>query len=444
MTGADYLTYPKHKKESRHHFHGDGLRKVGDSNPRNGCPFAGLANLWFQPLTQLSFISFADCWYSPEFAIGDPFCECKYRKSDSNFQNSCLLLWIFFTKLVITDSEMNKTKILILCVCVLAAIFLSFMLLPAVSVAEGESEERLYLENGDVNALLDSINSKESIKCDFTLSMAIRLTSVFRTFKPGSYVLEDGMSTMRLVNKLVKGRQDPIKLTFNSVRTKEQLCSRLSQQLMLDSADIANVLRNDSILKAYGMDTLSVMSIFLPDTYEVYWNIKPNKLMDKFHNAYKAFWTAERKSKAEAAKITPFQATVLASIVDEESTYKPELPVIAGLYLNRLHIGMKLQADPTVKFATGDFSLRRITLEHINATRNNPYNTYTHIGLPPGMIRIPEKSTIDAVLNYEHHDYLFMCAKGNGEKGHNFTVTFGEHKQNATKYQQHLDKRNIH
>lgn len=339
---------------------------------------------------------------------------------------------------------MNKTKILILCVCVLAAIFLSFMLLPAVSVAEGESEERLYVENGDVNALLDSINSKESIKCDFTLSMAIRLTSVFRTFKPGSYVLEDGMSTMRLVNKLVKGRQDPIKLTFNSVRTKEQLCARLSQQLMLDSADIANELRNDSILKAYGMDTLSVMSIFLPDTYEVYWNIKPNKLMDKFHSAYKAFWTADRKNKAEAAKITPFQATVLASIVDEESTYKPELPVIAGLYLNRLHIGMKLQADPTVKFATGDFSLRRITLDHINATRNNPYNTYTHIGLPPGMIRIPEKSTIDAVLNYEHHDYLFMCAKGNGEKGHNFTVTFGEHKQNATKYQQHLDKRNIH
>ena len=339
---------------------------------------------------------------------------------------------------------MNKYKILTITVCALAALFLFLIFTPAVNVKYGEPEERLNITDTDVNSVLDSIKSKKTICSSFNLPIAIRLTGFFQTFKQGSYKLTDGMSTLSLINKLVKGRQDPVKLTFNNIRTKQQLCDRISSQLQMSSEDLCSALCNDSILKSYDMDSLSILSIFLPDTYEVYWNIKPSKLINKLHSAYEDFWTPKRIALADSAKISPFQASILASIVEEESNLKSEQPTIAGLYLNRLHTGMKLQADPTVKFATGDFSLRRITLKHINDTRNNHYNTYTHMGLPPGLIRIPAKSTIDAVLNYEPHKFMFMCAKGNGQPGHDFTVTFSEHKRNAAKYQNNLNKKGIH
>ncbi|MBP5306660.1 MAG: endolytic transglycosylase MltG [Paludibacteraceae bacterium] len=328
---------------------------------------------------------------------------------------------------------------------VAGGVFACLALSSCVSVPEGSKAERLYIyPHAGLDEVLDSLSHKSSVSGGFALRTVFSLVSSrYGGFRAGSYELSDGISPLRLALNAARGYQTPVRLSFNNVRTREQLCARLSAPLMLDSADVARTLASDSLQNACGLDSANILCLFLPDTYEFYWTVTPVELFDKFRNAYDDFWTPVRSQKAKEAGLTPAQVVTLASIVEEESNLRDEQPRIAGLYLNRFRKGMKLQADPTVKFATGDFSLRRILLEHINATRSNPYNTYTHVGLPPGPIRIPAKATVDAVLNYERHDFLFMCAKGAGQPGHNFTVTYGEHQKNAASYQQGLDKRGI-
>lgn len=339
-----------------------------------------------------------------------------------------------------------KIVLFVVGMIVLCGVVFSCMALGScVSVPEGSKPDRLCVYPGATTEdVMDSLSQKGTLDYGFVVRTVFTMVgSRYGGFRAGSYELTNGISPLRLALNVARGYQTPVRVSFNNIRTKEQLCARLASSLLLDSADVAKVLASDSLQKAYGLDSTTMLCIFLPDTYEFYWTVTPVALLDKFHKAYADFWTPARTQKARRAGLTPPQATTLASIVEEESNLREEQPRIAGLYLNRLHKGMKLQADPTVKFATGDFTLRRILLEHINATRNNPYNTYTHTGLPPGPIRIPSKSTIEAVLQYEQHDYLFMCAKGAGQPGHNFTVTYGEHQKNAASYQQGLDRRGI-
>lgn len=231
------------------------------------------------------------------------------------------------------------------------------------------------------------------------------------------------------------------RLTFNNIRFKEDLAERLDEQLMIDKDELLQLLDDSAYCDSLGFTPQTIVALFIPNTYEVYWNIPADKLIQRMKKEYDVFWTSERLAKAKAVKLTPVEVATLASIVEEESASTSEYPVIAGLYLNRLRAGMPLQADPTVKFAVGDFSLKRILFEHLEA--DSPYNTYKHAGLPPGPLRVPSIKGMDAVLNYMQHNYLYMCAKEDFSGRHNFAVTLAEHSRNANRYRAELNRRKI-
>lgn len=260
--------------------------------------------------------------------------------------------------------------------------------------------------------------------------------------KTGRYAVKNGMTMPEVIRLLRAGIQTPIDLTFNNIRTKSDLASRLSQQLMIDSTSVMNALNDQERVEKLGFDTTTVVCMFIPNTYEVYWNTSLDKLLLRMRREYDFFWNDERKAKARQIGLTPVEVSVLASIVEEETTYGDEYPVIAGLYLNRLRKGMKLEADPTVKFAVGDFSLQRILFKHLEV--ESPYNTYKYAGLPPGPIRIPSIKAIDAVLSAQQHNYLFMCAKEDLSGRHHFASTHAEHMRNALLYQHALNERKIY
>ena len=210
---------------------------------------------------------------------------------------------------------------------------------------------------------------------------------------------------------------------------------------MADSASLASLFNDPEALKAYETRPEMLVSLFVPDTYEVYWTITPEALLKRMAKEYKAYWTAERKALAEQQGLTPDEVAVLASIVDKETTNVDEMPMVAGMYLNRLRTNMPLQADPTVKFALGNFALRRLYNSHLAC--DNPYNTYKYTGLPPGPICVPSPQAINAVLHPAQHNYLYMCAKEDFSSAHNFAATYAEHLANARRYQQALNQRNI-
>ncbi|WP_288208199.1 endolytic transglycosylase MltG [uncultured Parabacteroides sp.] len=259
--------------------------------------------------------------------------------------------------------------------------------------------------------------------------------------KTGRYAISPGMSNLGLLNDLRRGHQVAIRLTFNNIRFKEDLAERLDEQLMLDKEELLSLLNDSAYCDSLGFTTKTIASLFIPNTYEVYWNIPADKLMQRMKREYKAFWTDARLEKAKVIGLTPVEVATLASIVEEETAASDEYPIVAGLYLNRLHRGIPLQADPTVKFAVGDFSLQRILFEHLEI--DSPYNTYKYAGLPPGPLRIPTIKGMDSVLNYMKHNYLYMCAKEDFSGRHNFAATLAEHNRNANRYRAELNRRKI-
>lgn len=259
--------------------------------------------------------------------------------------------------------------------------------------------------------------------------------------RTGRYALSPGMSNLDLLNDLRRGHQVATRLTFNNIRFKEDLAERLDEQLMADKEEILSLLNDSAYCDSLGFTTQTVTAMFIPNTYEVYWNIPAKKLMERMKREYNAFWTDKRLEKAKAIGLTPAEVAILASIVEEETAASDEYPIVAGLYLNRLHRGIPLQADPTVKFAVGDFSLQRILFEHLEI--ESPYNTYKYAGLPPGPLRIPTIKGMDGVLNYMKHNYLYMCAREDFSGRHNFAATLAEHNRNANRYRAELNRRKI-
>ena len=259
--------------------------------------------------------------------------------------------------------------------------------------------------------------------------------------RTGRYAVEPGMNNLTLLKDLLRGHQAATRITFNNIRFKSDLTERLGEQLMVDQNELFTLLNDSAYCDSLGFTPETVMALFVPNTYEVYWNIPADKLIQRMKKEYDTFWTPERREKARAIGLTPIEVAVLASIVEEESASKKEFPIIAGLYLNRLRIGMPLQADPTIKFAVGDFSLKRILFEHLEV--DSPYNTYKHTGLPPGPLRVPSIQGMDAVLNHMQHKYLYMCAKEDLSGQHNFAATMAEHTRNATRYRAELNRRGI-
>lgn len=259
--------------------------------------------------------------------------------------------------------------------------------------------------------------------------------------RTGHYQILPGESVFDVYRKFRNGTQTPVRVTVPQVRTLDQLASRLARQIMLDSASIANVLHDSAYYAQLGYTWQTLPALFIPNTYEMWWNTSMDKFMQRMQRENKAFWTEGRTKRAEALGLTPVEVVTLASIVSEETAYVPEMPKVAGMYLRRLQIGMPLQADPTVKFAVGDFSLRRIYFKHLEI--ESPYNTYKNKGLPPGPICIPSVKAIDAVLANEQHGYLYMCAKEDFSGSHNFARTYSEHLANARRYVRALNKRGI-
>ena len=258
----------------------------------------------------------------------------------------------------------------------------------------------------------------------------------------GRYAVEPTDDLLSVYRRLRRGQQTPVRLTIPSVRRLSRLAGVLANNLMLDSTEVADAFADSTVAADYGYTLATLPSLFIPNTYEVYWDVSFNILMQRMRREHDNFWQADnREQKAEALGMTKEQVATLASIVDEETNYGPERARIAGLYLNRLRLGMPLQADPTVKFAMGNDSLRRILNTHLLTP--SPYNTYLNKGLPPGPIRIPTIASLDAVLEAEHHDYLYFCAKEDFSGSHNFARNYAEHMANARRYQQALNQRGI-
>ncbi len=260
--------------------------------------------------------------------------------------------------------------------------------------------------------------------------------------KPGRYKIDRALNNNDLVNLLRSGEQTPITVTFHNVRTKEELAGKVANQIEADSVAIIEYITDILFLQKLDLDDDNVACLFLPNTYEFYWNTSAEEFVNRMLKEYSVFWNSSRKEKAENIKLNFYEISILASIVEKEQSIKvDERPDIAGLYLNRLKKGMKLQSDPTIIFAIGDFSIRRVLTKDLKI--KSPYNTYLNKGLPPGPICIPSINAIDAVLNATENDYLFMCAKEDFSGYHNFARTSREHNRNAKKYRRALNKQKI-
>jgi len=264
----------------------------------------------------------------------------------------------------------------------------------------------------------------------------------YKKIKAGCYEIKTGMNNNELVNMLRSGNQKPIKLTFNNIRTKQELASKVAFQLELDSIALINLLNDNKFLKSFKFTKQTVISMFIPNTYEFYWDTSAETFFNKMNKEYETFWNRELLQKAKRIKMSQLEVSTLASIVQaEQSMHNDEKAKVAGLYINRLEKGMLLQSDPTVVYAIGDFSIRRV----LNRDKeiDSPYNTYKYSGLPPSPINLPEISSIDAVLNHETHKYIFMCAKEDFSGYHNFSKTSTQHMIYARRYQRALNKKKI-
>ena len=290
---------------------------------------------------------------------------------------------------------------------------------------------------------IDSVSHKIAKDCKPQSIRAFRLYSMLfkleKRIRTGKYEVRPDMKMMELVRDIRNHNERPIKIIIPPVRTVNEMVRRIAPQLMIDSMEIVEYINDTTNLRQMGYSKETLPSLFIPNTYEVYWDIKPQDLLKRMNFEFKKFWNEKRLAKADSINLSPIEVITLASIVEEETNLAKDKPIIAGLYLNRLRIKMPLQACPTAKYAVGDFSLRRILYEHTQI--DSPYNTYKNIGLPPGPIRTPSTESIDAVLNYKKSTYLYMCAKETFNGEHNFASTYSEHARNARKYQAALTKR---
>ena len=312
---------------------------------------------------------------------------------------------------------------------------------PNIFVNRDKKEFLFIYENDSFEDIVKKMEKSGTVKDIKSFIKAAEKLNYPNNIVSGKYELVDGMSNGKLLRKLINGRQTPTRVTFNNIRTREALAKKLSSQLRMDSSAMICVLNDRSVLSEYGLTPATAICLFIPNTYEMYWDISPENLLKRMKKEYDIFWTEERLMKLNDVGLDRLEVSTLASIVEEETGKKDEKPIVAGLYINRIHKRIPLQADPTVKFAIQDFSLRRIYSEHL--AFDSPYNTYKYAGLPPGPIRIPSIESIDAVLNYQDHNYLYMCAKEDFSGYHNFAATYQEHSKNAVKYRRELNRRGI-
>lgn len=307
------------------------------------------------------------------------------------------------------------------------------------------NQEKYYLfisTGSDFNAVMDSLNHAAVLNNKESFVWVADRMEYTEHVKPGRYLLKDGMNNKELVALLRSGKQSPVKVTFNNVRTIEQLAGRISKLLEADSTSIVSVFKNDTLLKENNLNIYNSNSILIPNTYEFYWNTSAKQFYDRMNKEYHNFWTPARMEKLKEAQLTQQEVSVIASIVEQETHQDSEKPVVAGVYVNRFKQGWKLEADPTLIYALGDFTIRRVLNQHKEV--DSPYNTYMHTGLPPGPICIPGIPSIDAVLNYTRHEYYYFCAKDDFSGYHAFAKSYADHLLNAKRFHKALSQRGIY
>ncbi|MCL2413932.1 MAG: endolytic transglycosylase MltG [Bacteroidales bacterium] len=300
----------------------------------------------------------------------------------------------------------------------------------------------LYIPTGSTyQQVKDSLIKNDFLRNPRFFDIWQRQKSYQNLVRPGRYELRKGMNNRELVTILRSGKQTPTRLTFNNIRTLDQFASRVSDVLEMDSASLMDAILDPDFLERNGLTRYNVKAIFIPNTYDMWWNIAPSQFVERMRTEHERFWNEDRRRRATARNLTPIEVAILASIIQAETNRVSEMPTMASVYLNRLRRGMLLQADPTVKFAVGDFTLRRILHAHLRY--ESPFNTYIHRGLPPGPVNFPSPTSLDAVLNSPSTNYLFFCARADFSGYHVFATTHAEHVRNARLYWAELNRRGI-
>ena len=312
---------------------------------------------------------------------------------------------------------------------------------PNVQTAGGKDVELFIPTGSDYNQVKTILADAQFIINEKSFDWVANKKELPDNIHPGRYIVKDGMSNNQLVNMLRGGLQSPVKVTFNNIRNVDMLAGRIASQIEADSASISNMLHNQEYINQLGFNSYTIPALFLPDTYEFYWNTDAEGFVVRMFQEYNKFWNEERKQQAQSKGLTLIQVSTLASIVNKETNMSDEMPRVAGVYINRLKNNWLLQADPTLIFAWNDYSIKRVLDRHKEI--ESPYNTYKYLGLPPGPICIPSLSAVKAVLNAENHHYFYFCAKEDFSGYHNFAKTLTEHNRNAAKYQQALNQRGI-
>jgi UPF0755 protein len=324
----------------------------------------------------------------------------------------------------------------------LAALFYGVVYYGSIHIPE--KSRLIYIHTGwNYDETVQMLETKKIIRHPHVFTFIAGIKGYKDKIKAGRYRVQDGMNMLQLINLLRSGKQEPEKVTLENVTGNGEIAAIMANKMESDSAAFMKCLNDNAFLKQFGFTPVTVLAMFIPGTYNLLWTDSPDSFLIAIHSNYEQFWTAERRQKARDAKLSPLQVSILASIVEaEQSRFDDEKPVIAGLYINRLRKGMPLQSDPTAKYGSGNLSIQRVY--SAETTGNSAYNTYIHEGLPPGPINMPRASSIDAVLNYSHNDYLYMCAAADGSFRHHFSSTLKEHDEYAKKYREYLNKRGIY
>lgn len=337
------------------------------------------------------------------------------------------------------NKRKTRTKLLIIIAMLIAGVVVAAM--PFVAT-KADKAGTIYLSRGTSEAALtDSLTQHFGGAFARRVITLTKLTGTTMEKRHGAWKVKKGESALSLARRLHSGASSSIKFTFNNLRTKREFCERAGQLYKGGFSTFWTALNDPTLCKKYGKTPDDIIAIIIPDSYEFYWDVTPEEMLDKMYKYYNDFWDASRTHKAEKLGLTPDQVEIIASITEEETVKEDERGKVGQLYINRFKAGMRLQADPTVKYALGDFSIKRLTNAMLQV--QSPYNTYRVNGLPPGPIRLPEKSTIDAILNNDGHDYMYMCARPDFSGYHDFAKTYEEHLHNAHAYQQALDKNGI-
>lgn len=332
---------------------------------------------------------------------------------------------------------MKKIILIVFILLAVAGAFCAYVIFGS-GTRFGEDKKAFYIKTGSsFSDVMNELNDQQIVQHPTIFSLIAKKLHYDKNIKPGKYVFKNGESIYSMIRTLKNGTQTPVNLVINKLRTKEDLAKKIADNFECDSTAVIHFLYNSDSLAKYNLDTNTVMTAIIPNTYSILWNTTVPKIFRKLYYEQEKFWNVSRREKATAINLTPAKVYTLASIIEEETNKEEDKGKIASVYLNRIETGMKLGADPTVKYAMRDFGLKRIYQKHL--TYSSPYNTYQNTGLPPGPICTPSSKTIDAVLNAPATTYLYFVAKPDLNGYSNFATTYEQHMQFAKAYQQMLD-----